>query len=277
MFRPSQHIINAFIERLKSEYYDLFADGPPGHMDTIVVVARRALNRIARSDAIYHDLDHTLQVTLVGQDILRGRMVRDGDVDSIDWVNFVCSLLCFATGFSRDVCVGDTETECIINDAGDKVTMPRGATDAYLWPYFADRSKIFVRQRFKNHDVLSAERMAENIEYARFPPPTDRNLDTDTYPGLLRASHIIGAIADPSYMLKMTPLMIELEESGMANQLGYKTPLEFRNNYDKLFWTVLHPIVADGIALLKMTDQGREWLANMYAHVLMVEHDEVDL
>lgn len=277
MFRPSQHIINAFIERLRSEYFGIFADGPDGHLDTIVVVARRALNRIARSDAVYHDLDHTLQVTLVGQDILRGRMVRDGDVESIDWVHFVCSLLCFATGFARDICAGDDGSECVIDEKGGKITLPRGATDAFLWPYFADRSKIFVRQQFKGHNLLDCERMAENIEYARFPPPTDRNLDTGTYPGLLRASHIIGAIADPKFMQKMTPLMLELEESGMAGQLGYNSPVDFRNDYDQLFWNVLQPIVADGVAYLKMTDQGRAWLANTYAHVLVVEHDEVDL
>lgn len=277
MFSPSQHIINAFVERLKDEYNDVFVNGPEGHLDTIVQVARRALNRIARSDALYHDLDHTLQVTLVGQDILRGRLVRDGDVTSLDWVHFVCSLVCFATGFSRDVCPGDDGNVCVIDEKGNTVTLPRGATDGFLWPYFADRSKIFVRQRFKNHEFLDGDRLAANIEYARFPPPTDRNLDTGTYPGLLRAAHIIGAIADPNFMLKTTPLMLELLESGMADQLGFETTTEFRDVYNKLFWTVLQPMVTDGVDYLNMTIQGRAWLANMYAHALMLENDALNL
>ena len=274
MFRPSEYIINAFVKRLEEDYLGIYITGPEGHLDTIIQVARRALNRIAQSNALYHDLDHTLQVTMVGQQILRGRLVRDGDVSSLDWVHFVCSLLCFATGFSRGVCPGDSGDVCIIDEEGTTLTLPRGATDGYLWPYFADRSKIFVRQRFQNHPVLDSERVAANIEYTRFPPPSDRNFETATYPGLLRAAHLIGAIADPNFKVKMKPLMLELDESGMTAQLGYKTVLEFRNNYGKLFWEMLHPRIADGMALLEMTDEGRAWLANMHAHVLALEHDD---
>ena len=208
---------------------------------------------------------------------MRGRMVRDGDVSSHDWVNFICSLLCFAIGFSRDVCPGDGDSVCVINDEGETVTLPRGATDGYLWPNFVDRSKIFVRNRFADHRILDSELMAANIEYARFPPPADRNLETTTYPGLLRASHVIGAIADPNFMLKMKPLQLELEESGLIEQIGYKTVQEFRENYDKLFWELLQPQIVEGVAFLKLTDQGRVWLATMYAHVLTIEHDEIVL
>ena len=67
MFKPTERIINAFVDRLVSDYKTVFVSGPEGHLDTIVRVARRSLNRIARSDALYHDLDHTLQVTMVGE------------------------------------------------------------------------------------------------------------------------------------------------------------------------------------------------------------------
>ena len=68
-----------------------------------------------------------------------------------------------------------------------------------------------------------------------------------------------------------------IQASQGMHVLRLKDALDFRNNYDKLFWDVLHPLVADGIALLKMTGAGRTWLANTYAHVLMVEHTEVNL
>ena len=97
MFRPSDIIIDAFIERLRWAYTQIYSDGVPGHLDTIAQVARMALARMALSDALYHNLDHTLLVTMVGHDILRGQIVRDGQVESSDWVNFVCSLLCFAS------------------------------------------------------------------------------------------------------------------------------------------------------------------------------------
>jgi hypothetical protein len=40
----------------------------------ISFVAQIALENIATSDAAYHDVNHTIMVTLVGQEILRGRL-----------------------------------------------------------------------------------------------------------------------------------------------------------------------------------------------------------
>ena len=49
-------------------------------------------------------------------------------------MHFVVSTLCFAVGFMRDVCPGDDgKGLCVIDAAGGTVTMPRGATDGWLW------------------------------------------------------------------------------------------------------------------------------------------------
>ena len=272
MFRPSDIIIDAFIERLRLAYTEVYADGEPGHRETIAQVARMALGRLSQSNALYHNLDHTLLVTMVGHDILRGKFVRDGGVTSRDWVNFVCSLLCFAIGFYRHACPGDDDARCVVDESGATVEVSAGVTDGWLWPYFTDRGKIFVRHHFADHTVLDAEMLAANIEYSRFPPPVDRNPDTDTFPGLLRAAHIIGAVADPYFQRKMPALVQELDESGMTERLGYQTVAEFRAHYPELFWQTLHPLIVDAVALLDHTGQGREWVANMHAHLLAEEH-----
>src|SRR5262249_47930134 len=41
--------------------------------DSIPSVARLALECIGNSDALYHNVEHTMLVTLVGHDIMRGR------------------------------------------------------------------------------------------------------------------------------------------------------------------------------------------------------------
>lgn len=272
MFRPSDIIIEAFVRRLRDDYDAVFGAGQPGHRETIVETARMALPRIARSDALFHDLDHTMLVTLVGQDILRGRMARDGDVSAGDWVHFVASLLCFAVGFVRNVCPGDDGDDCVIDDGGSRLVLPRGATDARLWPHFTDRGKMFVRHYFRHHPLLDCEVMAANIEYSRYPPPPDRNLETESYPGLLRAAHLIGSIADPNFILKIKPLVLELEESGMTAQLGFANVEEFLIGYPNMFWTHLYPRVAAGMELLKFSGEGRVWLTNLHAHLLSQEH-----
>ncbi len=143
-----------------------------------------------------------------------------------------------------------------------------------LWPYFTDRGKLFVREYYAGHAVLDPELLADNIEYVRFPPPPDRNLDTDTYPGLTRAAQVIGAIADPDFTLKMMPLWLELKECGMHTALGYADVTDLRDTYPAFFWQMLHPLIPDGIDCLTYTGTGRLWLSNMHSHVLLHEHEE---
>ena len=40
-----------------------------------------ALESIANSDALYHDVEHTIMVTLVGQEMLKGKHLREGRSD----------------------------------------------------------------------------------------------------------------------------------------------------------------------------------------------------
>ena len=274
MFRPSDILIDEFVKHLDQDYTASFGDGVASHRDAIRQVAQMALLRIARSDALYHDLGYAFLITLVGQEILIGRMTRDGDVTSNDWVHFVASLLCATIGFGRDSCPGDADHTCVIDETGGTIALPRGATDGYLWPYFADRSKIFVGHFFRDHSVLDPEILAANIEYSRFPPLPDRNLETGSYPGLLRAALYIGAVADPHFLLKMRRIFLQATESGVADQLGYPTPEEFFTAYTTVFWSILYPLIVDGMELLKYTGEGCGWLANMHAHLLIEQNRE---
>ena len=274
MFRPSEILIDKFVDRLNQNYTASFGDGVAGHRDTIRQVARMALPRIARSNALYYDLGYAFLITLVGQEMLIGRITRDGDVTSSDWVHFVASLLCATVGFGRSACPDDTEGTCVVDEAGQTIKLPRGATDGYLWPYFANRSKIFVRHYFRDHPVLDPKVLATNIEYFRFPPLPDRNLETASHPGLLRTAFYIGAVADPHFLLKMRRIFLQATESGVADQLGYPTPEEFFAAYTTIFWNILYPLIIDGMELLKYTGEGRGWLANMHGHLLVEEHRE---
>ena len=56
---------------------------------------------IANSDAPYHNAEHTMMVTLVGQEILRGKHIREGGVTPRDWLHFISSLLCHDIGYVR--------------------------------------------------------------------------------------------------------------------------------------------------------------------------------
>ena len=270
MFRPSDIVIETFVEHLQEEYRRTFLGGAPGHCHEIVRAARVALGHIARSNALYHDLSHTILVTQIGQNLLQGRILRSHAVSSADWMHFIVSTLCFATGFVRDICPGDDgKGKCVVDADGATITMPRGATDGWLWPYFTDRSKLFVTQHFRDNPVVDWRTVAANIEYSRYPPLPDRNQETASYPGLLRAAHLIGSIADPDFNLKTKSLLVELEESGMTQLLGYADIAAFRAGFNDLFWLSMYPLIADGLKLLDLTGEGRELVAHLHAHLVI--------
>jgi tetratricopeptide (TPR) repeat protein len=61
----------------------------------------------------------------------------------------------------------------VANLAGDKVTLPEGATDASMAPYHVARSKLFIRERAAKALVhLDTAELEANIEHTRFPVPT---------------------------------------------------------------------------------------------------------
>ncbi|HYE49632.1 MAG TPA: hypothetical protein VEB20_08580 [Azospirillaceae bacterium] len=272
MFRPSDIVIDAFVAHLRDSFCAAFPAAPGAHLDALVRAVRVGANRIALADALYHDLDHTVVVTRVGEDIMRGKMIRDGRVTSLDWVHFTAALVLFAIGFCRDLVPGDRGESCVISPSGMRLRLPEGSTAGRLWPWFAERGMMFVRCFFEDDPVLDPDRLAAMIDYARFPPPLDTHPEIASYPGLLRAAHLIGAIADPYFPQKLKPLTLELEESGMLSQLGFRNVVEFRAGYPKLFWELLNPIIKDGVDLLEYTPPGRLWLASMRAHLLREEH-----
>jgi len=84
MFNPTQIVIQAFVEQLKDKYREVYGDLESAYPDIIGFVGRIALENIANSDAAYHDMNHTIMVTLVGQEILLGRHTCEDGVTPRD-------------------------------------------------------------------------------------------------------------------------------------------------------------------------------------------------
>jgi len=275
MFNPTEVLIDAFVERLQQEYRRMYGVLEPSYPGIIAWAGRMALENIANSDALYHDVEHTLMVTLVGQEILRGKHVREGGVSPHDWMHFILSLLCHDIGYIRGVCRDDSHGMYTTGVDDQTVRLPPGASDAALTPYHVDRGKRFVRERFGGHGAcIDGEVIATNIERTRFPVPHDNDHQgTDDYPGLLRAADLIGQLASPNHMRKFPALFYEFEETGVNAALGYKSPGDLRVNYPTFFWKVVTPYIQDGLRYLRVTETGKQWIANLYAHVFAMEHD----
>ncbi len=272
MFNPANLVATALAEQLVQNYRDIFGGNRPDYASNLRAAAKLVIERIASSDALYHDSHHTVMVTLVGQAILKGRILVQ-ELDEDDWLHFTVATLCHDVGYLRGLCPGDTEASFVINDEGDTVRPPRGASDAFLTPYHIERGKIFVRHRCRQLEHLDAERIARAIELTRFPIPEDNDhAETDTEAGLLRAADLIGQLADPFYPRKLNALFHEFCETGVAARLGYQSPADLAERYPRFFWDAVEPYIGDALRHLGRTVEGKQSIANLYAHVFVEEH-----
>src|SRR3984885_9175612 len=118
MFNSTRVVIDYFIDDLWTMYDRTYGMLEPSYPCTISFVAQLALENIANSDAAYHDISHTIMVTLVGQEILRGRHISVGGVTPHDWLHFIISLLCHDIGYVRGICRGDGDGSYVTTLAG---------------------------------------------------------------------------------------------------------------------------------------------------------------
>ncbi|QIG52529.1 metal-dependent phosphohydrolase [Nordella sp. HKS 07] len=272
MLNPAAIFSDAFASELASVYDNAYGRSEPRYTSIIFESAKLVFERLSLSDALYHDSQHTAFVTLVGQDILRGRRLKY-DVSPEDWLHFTLATLAHDIGYLRGACRSDKVGSYIIDQEGRTFSPPRGASDASLGPYHVERSKIVVRERFASHPIVDAERLALAIELTRFPVPDDEDYQvTDSEAGLVRAADLIGQLADPFYPRKLNALFHEFEEIGCNAKLGYRSPADIAAAYPKFFWGKVQPYVTDAITYLGMTIEGRQWTANLYCNVFEMEH-----
>jgi hypothetical protein len=192
LLNPTILLADALGRNLAETYRRSYGDQELHIAAVLDEAARLVIERIASSDALYHNCEHTALVTLCAQDILRGRRI-ERVVTPSDWAHTILAALNHDIGYVRGICPGDTAEHFVIDAAGNTVTPPRGASDAFLTPYHVERGKIMVRDRFAPIPFIDEERIAAAIELTRFPVPEDEDhAATDTEPALVRAADLIG-------------------------------------------------------------------------------------
>jgi hypothetical protein len=272
VYNATEQVVAAFLDRLGEGYRAMYSNLEPDYPGMIAWAGRMAMESIANSDALYHDVEHTIMVTLVGQEILRGKHLREGGVSPRDWLHVMISLLCHDIGYVRGVCPGDGDGRCVVDLDGGTVVLPVGATDAALTPYHVERGKLFVRARFGTHPVIEAEVIAANIDHTQFPLPDSRESRGTGYPALVGAADLIGQMADFNYLRKLPALFHEFEEIGANAKMGYRNPGDLKRGYPKFYWSTVDRHIARGLDYLKVTQDGRQWAASLYSHLFAVEH-----
>src|SRR6266480_3396973 len=115
-------------------------------VDLVPSIARIALECIGNSDALYHNVEHTMLVTLAGHDILRGRQLHY-HMTADDYAHVIIACLTHDIGYVRGLFKDDDADGFVIDSTGTKITLPRGSSDAGLMHHHVDRSKLYVMKR----------------------------------------------------------------------------------------------------------------------------------
>ena len=273
MFEPAAVLAGAFAQHLVDDFHLVYGRREPDHGATIRAMAQLAVERISSSDALYHDVQHTMMVTLVGQTILRGRIMVE-EVTPEDWLHFTVATLCHDLGYLRGACPGDRDGRYVIDGEGNTVEAPRGASDAFLAPYHVERGKIFVRHRCKMIKHLDAERIARAIELTRFPiPEGDDYAETDSEPALVRAADLIGQLGDPNHAAQAQRALLGVRRDRhggparlpVAGRPRRAVPASSSGPRSS-------PTSTTALEHLERTVAGKQWIAQLYAHVFVEEH-----
>ena len=98
MLNMTTTIAEAAGTNLAATYRHYYGDQEARFATILDAAARLIIERISTSDALYHNVEHTILVTLVGQDILRGRLLHQA-VEPSDWLHFMFALLCHDIGY----------------------------------------------------------------------------------------------------------------------------------------------------------------------------------
>jgi hypothetical protein len=270
MIAKSELSAEALGDFLATEMNRRCGSSHPRLTELVPFAAQLALECIANSDALYHNVEHTMLVTLAGHDIFVGRALMIPSTPN-DYAHLIIACLMHDIGYVRGILGGDSVDGYVIDTTGRKVSLPRGSSDAALMPYHVDRSKMFVHDRMRE---LDAERIAHAIEFTRFPATPVASQNEANEEGLLvRAADLIGQLGDPHYLRKSNALFCEFDEIGMNKQLGYESPADIVDKYPQFYWNMVSPHIQPAIRYLNVTASGRQWIANLYSNVFRAERE----
>ena len=272
MYSPKQTLINTFISYLQSTYKTIFGSNQPDHLALLGSVAGMTLDIIAKSDALYHDLEHTILVTSVGQEILQAKRVCEGQtsVTAEDWLHFVTALLCHDIGYCKGICHQDDEALGRYSTGVDDglIFLPFGATDASLSPHHVERGKQFVYEQWQHHPLVDVTTVQRIIDRTRFPAVDEYPVsDIRGLADLGRSADLIGQLSDRNYLQKLPALFYEFEQNGANDILGYRQIKDVRLGVSQFYWTCVSRYVEDAIAYLNHTASGQQIVMELHANI----------
>ena len=268
MLNVTKVLTSIVANRAAEHYRALYPSVPRSYLDQVVSVVYAAFQRIDSCNALYHNVEHTAHVTLVGLEILKAKQLAEGSVEANVWGDTVVALMCHDIGYARELCSGDSATQVVTGADGQVLTPGQGRSDAVLMPVHVNRGKFFVEEQLLSSKLADIAFINACIERTRFPVPDDPGYaQTADYPGLVRGADLIGQLSDPRYLQKLPAVFYEFEEIGFNVAMGYRSPGDLLASYPAFFETRVEPYIDAAVGYLQQTDEGRDIVSHLYANL----------
>jgi len=251
-----------------------FGGAEPSLLDATLALVQLAMANLERTDAPYHNTEHTTLVTMAGLDILRGKAMLGDTISAREWASYVASLLFHDIGYLRKLFPEDTADSVVLNTAGERFALPAAASDAALTAIHVDRSIAFVERNAAHFRGLDREAIVENIENTRFPPPPvvfQSPRSRHSWPDLARAADLIGQFGDPHYLQKLPALFAEFEECGTAQAMGLTSHQDLAARFPRFIAELVHPLIDAGFVALDAAPEGQRWRESLNRSVARCE------
>lgn len=117
VFNATEFLIDAFVELIREGYRHTRGGYKSNYEEIIGWAGNAALENIANSDAPDHNVEHTIMVTLVGQETLQGKHIHSGGVSCEDSLHYIMSPVCHnIIGYVKG-CVVAIEKIALLPDA----------------------------------------------------------------------------------------------------------------------------------------------------------------
>ena len=119
MFTIPELTANALGSHLAERMRLRFGSTDAALIERVESAARLAIDCIGNSDALYHNVEHTMLVTLVGYDILRGRQLLM-ETNASDFAHLIFACLFHDIGYVRGILKGDSVDAILLTPEATK-------------------------------------------------------------------------------------------------------------------------------------------------------------
>jgi hypothetical protein len=273
-FSPQKTLSKKLSTIVDSNFRQMFDGRETALRETVLEAVDFAMMALGQADTPYHNSEHTFIVCLAGQDILHGKSELGDPISPADWASYVISLLFHDIGYLKKLFPRDNSDSVVAHFDGTLFPLPLGATDASLTRIHVDRGIAFVRDHFKNSHTIDVQRLMNNIESTRFPPPPEvRGTPRSrlSWPDMVRAADLIGQLADPNYLRKLPALYEEFLECGTAEVMGLKNYRGLLQQFPNFVSQMIQPLVVEGFAALGAAPNGKRWIESLNESIAYCE------